>query len=81
MNNIDEQSELVGRVGGKVMDMSDRLEGKEKKRFLYRELNEMPLEDRVRRRPHDVEVYLEKPDGRIRRRHCSVSWQNMREIS
>ncbi|UKS57758.1 hypothetical protein [Exiguobacterium acetylicum] len=43
MNNIDEQSELVGRVGGKVMDMSDRLEGKEKKRFLYRELNEMPL--------------------------------------
>lgn len=43
MNNIDEQSELVGRVGGKVMDMSDRLEGKEKKRFLYRKINEMPL--------------------------------------
>lgn len=44
MNNIDEQSELVKQVGGKVIDMSYRLEGKEKKRFLYRKINEMPLE-------------------------------------
>lgn len=43
MNNIDEQSELVKQVGGKVMDMSYRLEGKEKKRFLYQKINEMPL--------------------------------------
>lgn len=44
MNNIDEQSDFVRRIGGRVTDMSDRLEGKEKKRFLYKKINTMSLD-------------------------------------
>lgn len=45
MNNIGSESPFVKRVGGKTEDMVDRLVGKERKRFLYRQLEKLSMEE------------------------------------
>lgn len=45
MNNIGKESLFVKRVGGKSEDMADRLVGRERKRFLYRQLEKLSVDE------------------------------------
>lgn len=91
MENINEQSELVRRIHDGLTDMSDRLEGKYKKSFLYRNIGSFSIENEVfidelmtlryiaEKRMDDQAIVLKKKLAEHERNLLKLIWQGLGE--
>ncbi|WP_410503319.1 hypothetical protein RIF24_16380 (plasmid) [Exiguobacterium acetylicum] len=91
MENINEQSELVRRIHDELTDMSDRLEGKQKKSFLYRNIGSFSIENELfidelmtlryiaEKRMDDQAIVLKKKLAEHERNLLKLIWQRLGE--